>query len=213
MFYVYLLPLIFASAYSVPEQRQYNGLVLPEYVTTLNNNLNYKEPRKPYEYSYSVKDEYYGTDFQAAESSDGKSVNGHYEVLLPDGRRQKVEYNADDYTGYNADVSYDGTAASYHISRFYNSPNQPVKSNLKIVPSYPKHITPYLEKPRKQEYKQNSVTTTTKPEKTEPQPILEAKEKKAVPAKESKPKYGYKILGGAGSFRTANYPTLYNSNI
>merc|ERR1719511_582086 len=71
------------------------------------------EPR-PYEYAYGVKDEYSGVDIDAAESSDGKAVYGHYSVALPDGRRQNVKYTADHYTGYVADVSYEGYAAPYH---------------------------------------------------------------------------------------------------
>ena len=211
MLYVTLLTLIFASVYSIPEQREYHGTVLPEYVTTLYNNLNYGGPRKPYEYSYSVK--HYGTDFEAAESSDGKSVNGHYAVLLPDGRHQKVEYKADDYIGYNADVSYEGKAATYHISKSYNTPNQPVKYNTGIVSSYPKPITRNLATPRNIYYDKIAITTTSKPEKTEQNPILETKEDNAIPTKEAKPKYGYKILGNADNLRTANYPTLYNSKI
>ena len=68
----------------------------------------------PYEYAYGVKDEYTGTDIDASEASDGNVVNGHYSVLLPDGRRQNVKYTADHYTGYVADVSYEGYAAPYH---------------------------------------------------------------------------------------------------
>ena len=77
----------------------------------------YEEPKKPYSYAYAVKDEYAGTDFSAAEDSDGKAVTGHYTVLLPDGRRQTVAYTADHYAGYIADVSYEGHAApppAYH---------------------------------------------------------------------------------------------------
>ena len=68
------------------------------------------EPR-PYHYAYGVSDDYTGTNFEAAEDSDGSYVNGHYSVLLPDGRRQNVKYTADHYTGYVADVSYEGYAA------------------------------------------------------------------------------------------------------
>ena len=74
----------------------------------------YHEPKyepRPYHYAYGVSDDYTGTNFEAAEDSDGGYVNGHYSVLLPDGRRQNVKYTADHYTGYVADVSYEGYAA------------------------------------------------------------------------------------------------------
>ena len=48
----------------------------------------YENTLRLYEYSYEVKDEYHGTDFEAAESSDGQKVEGYYTVLLPDGRRR-----------------------------------------------------------------------------------------------------------------------------
>lgn len=50
-----------------------------------------------------------GTDFSHRAESDGITVNGEYRVLLPDGRRQIVDYVADD-SGYNADVKYEGEA-------------------------------------------------------------------------------------------------------
>ena len=34
----------------------------------------YKEPARPYSYSYSVSDNYHGTEFGASESSDGAVV-------------------------------------------------------------------------------------------------------------------------------------------
>ena len=52
----------------------------------------------PYQYAYGVKDEYTGTNLEAAESFDEKVVYGHYSVLLPDGRLQNVKYTADHYT-------------------------------------------------------------------------------------------------------------------
>ena len=49
-------------------------------------------------------------DYGHQESSDGKIVSGSYRVLLPDGRVQTVTYKVDDYSGYVADVKYDGVA-------------------------------------------------------------------------------------------------------
>ena len=66
---------------------------------------------KPYSYAYGVSDDYSKTNFNAAESGDENgSVVGSYSVSLPDGRTQHVRYTADDYNGYVADVSYEGSA-------------------------------------------------------------------------------------------------------
>ena len=70
----------------------------------------YKEEPKPYAYSYAVKDDYSGANFNAQETADGKAVTGSYQVALPDGRIQTVTYTADHYNGYVADVKYEGTA-------------------------------------------------------------------------------------------------------
>ena len=97
----------------------------------------YHEPKyepRPYHYAYGVSDDYTGTNFEAAEDSDGSYVNGHYSVLLPDGRRQNVNYKADHYTGYVADVSYEGYAVpapvhkpAYKPAPVYHPAPAPVK--------------------------------------------------------------------------------------
>ena len=63
----------------------------------------------PYSYSYSVKDEYTGNNFGAQEQKNqDNSVIGSYQVHLPDGRLQRVDYTADGYNGYIANVNYEG---------------------------------------------------------------------------------------------------------
>merc|ERR1711862_54753 len=69
-----------------------------------------RRPPQPYSYQYGVHDEYSGANFAANENSDTKVVSGTYTVALPDGRIQTVKYTADDYTGYVADVTYEGKA-------------------------------------------------------------------------------------------------------
>merc|ERR1711931_519722 len=65
-----------------------------------------------YSYEYGVADEYSGANFGQNEARDGYSTNGQYRVALPDGRTQVVTYNvADAYSGYVADVKYEGVAA------------------------------------------------------------------------------------------------------
>merc|ERR1712168_1736196 len=65
-----------------------------------------------YSYEYGVADEYSGANFGQNEARDGYSTNGQYRVALPDGRTQVGTYNvADAYSGYVADVKYEGVAA------------------------------------------------------------------------------------------------------
>merc|ERR1711970_1232207 len=64
-----------------------------------------------YAFEYGVADEYSGANFGQNEARDGYSTNGQYRVALPDGRTQIVTYNvADAYSGYVADVKYEGVA-------------------------------------------------------------------------------------------------------
>merc|ERR1711894_1013 len=63
----------------------------------------------PFAFSYGVADDYSKANFAASETSDGKITSGSYQVHLPDGRVQTVTYKADDYSGFVADVKYEGT--------------------------------------------------------------------------------------------------------
>merc|ERR1712128_222554 len=68
------------------------------------------ETEKPYSYQYGVADDYSSSNFNAAENADAAgNVQGSYSVALPDGRIQTVKYTSDNYNGYVADVSYEGT--------------------------------------------------------------------------------------------------------
>merc|ERR1712121_126164 len=65
-----------------------------------------------YQYGYAVADDYSGANFAQNENRDGYATNGEYRVALPDGRTQIVTYNvADGYSGYVADVRYEGVAS------------------------------------------------------------------------------------------------------
>merc|ERR1712218_345675 len=78
-----------------------------------------------------------GTDIDAAESSDGKAVYGHYSVVLPDGRRQNVKYTADHYAGYIADVSYEGYAAPAPVHKV--APYHPAPVHKPVYHAPPVH--------------------------------------------------------------------------
>lgn len=58
-----------------------------------------------YEYEYFVRDDHWGTNFGHKEYRDGKQTKGDYEVVLPDGRVQHVQYWSD-ASGYHASVTY-----------------------------------------------------------------------------------------------------------
>merc|ERR1719347_1869972 len=65
----------------------------------------------PYHYEYNVDDDKEYLHFGQEEEDDGTgNVHGDYHVQLPDGRLQRVDYHISGYSGYIADVKYDGEA-------------------------------------------------------------------------------------------------------
>ena len=71
--------------------------------------------------------------FEQNESRDGAATSGGYRVALPDGRTQIVTYTVDPYSGYVADVKYEGAAqypeekpaykpAPYHPAPYHPAP-------------------------------------------------------------------------------------------
>ncbi|KAA0188552.1 Cuticle Protein CPR RR-2 [Hyalella azteca] len=69
-----------------------------------------EEPPKPYAFDYGVRDDYSGANYGHSETSNGNSVEGSYQVALPDGRIQIVKYVADHKNGFQAQVEYEGEA-------------------------------------------------------------------------------------------------------
>lgn len=67
-----------------------------------NENLHYAAN---YEFGYRVRDQHSGNYFGHHEAKSGENTSGHYHVLLPDGRMQKVKYYAGP-SGFHADISY-----------------------------------------------------------------------------------------------------------
>ncbi|XP_055379341.1 pro-resilin [Condylostylus longicornis] len=61
-----------------------------------------------YEFQYDVQDIESGNDFGHMESRDGDKTVGRYYVLLPDGRKQIVNYEADE-NGYRPQITYEET--------------------------------------------------------------------------------------------------------
>lgn len=102
----------------------------------------YKEQGRPYNYAYAVNDDYKGLQFSAGEASDGQSVKGSYQVALPDGRLQNVDYTADHQKGYVADVSYKGYAsypppAPYKPAPYKPAPYKPAPQVYRPAPYKP----------------------------------------------------------------------------
>lgn len=62
-----------------------------------------------YEFKYDVQDDESGNNFGHMEQRDGDLTTGRYYVLLPDGRTQIVEYEADG-NGYRPTITYEGVA-------------------------------------------------------------------------------------------------------
>merc|ERR1711955_164631 len=79
-----------------------------------NSGYGYDEYEKPdpFQFEYGVHDDHYHTDFSEHRSGDeAGNIYGEYQVALPDGRIQYVEYKADGhYGGTVMEVKYTGEA-------------------------------------------------------------------------------------------------------
>ncbi|KAK9510976.1 hypothetical protein O3M35_005638 [Rhynocoris fuscipes] len=71
-----------------------------------------------YQFNYDVSAPEYGVEFGHGESRQGDDARGSYYVLLPDGRRQRVDYTAD-LDGYKPVVSYEDTGAAGRFGNNY----------------------------------------------------------------------------------------------
>lgn len=71
------------------------------------NDYESKEPAR-YNFEYNVLDYQSGNDFGHMETRDGDRTTGRYYVLLPDGRKQIVTYEADQ-NGYRPTITYEQT--------------------------------------------------------------------------------------------------------
>lgn len=86
----------------------------------------------PYEFAYGVRDQYTGNDYNHAQKSDGNTVTGEYQVLLPDGRKQIVTYTADHYNGFVAKVS----GGAFHTTLYDSSSSTKKLLLLLLLLSY-----------------------------------------------------------------------------
>merc|ERR550539_1378059 len=83
----------------------------------------YEDAPAVYAYEYAVSDSYSGANFGQNEKRDGYATNGEYRVALPDGRTQIVTYQVTDgYSGYIADVRYEGEPHYPEHKESYHAP-------------------------------------------------------------------------------------------
>ena len=75
-----------------------------------------------YSFDWSVNDDYSNNHFGQTESKDGDKTVGSYNVLLPDGRTQKVTYSVDGDGGYVAEVTYEGEAKYPETPKYKPAP-------------------------------------------------------------------------------------------
>ncbi|XP_057377214.1 adhesive plaque matrix protein-like [Daphnia carinata] len=137
----YPTPAYKAPAYPAPAYKA------PAYPAPAYPSPSYKTPEyapMPYSFAWNVKDDPSYNDYAHQETADDKGyVTGSYRTLLPDGRTQIVNYKADDYTGYVADVKYEGEAKEYkpaYKPAGYPSPAYP--SPAYPSPAYPSPAYP-----------------------------------------------------------------------
>nr|XP_045603773.1 pro-resilin-like [Procambarus clarkii] len=65
-----------------------------------------KQEGMPYDFQWDVQDPDSGNAFSHVENSDGRTTQGEYRVLMPDGRTQVVKF-FDNGDGFNAEVTYE----------------------------------------------------------------------------------------------------------
>ena len=93
-----------------------------------------------YNFDYAVKDDYTYVDMGHNEYRNGDNTKGQYFVALPDGRRQVVSYNVDDYSGYVADVKYEGEAKYDHgYKSGYKADHKPTYKAANVPVYHPKY--------------------------------------------------------------------------
>ncbi|XP_066951730.1 uncharacterized transmembrane protein DDB_G0289901-like [Macrobrachium rosenbergii] len=110
----------------------------------------YYEDDASYSFRYNVEDPFAGNYYGHYEERDGDHTAGGYNVLLPDGRHQKVSYTVSGDSGFVARVEYEGVANFYsqpvrhdviasqgpvaHSQSFSPSPGDPIHTELLPTP-------------------------------------------------------------------------------
>ncbi|XP_063630412.1 pro-resilin-like [Cydia splendana] len=84
----------------------------------------HEESEEPanYNFGYMVNDFEEGTDFGHHEERQDERAEGEYHVVLPDGRKQTVSYEADEH-GFKPHISYEDTDASARSGGYDSNAN------------------------------------------------------------------------------------------
>jgi len=104
--------------------------------------------REPYSYRYNVADQKTHNNFEVSETGDPDTVTGSYRIALSDGRIQVVTYEVHPEKGYNAKVTYEGTASYPDVPEGYKAsaygPLEPIRQPDKVF----KRQSPLPRKPK-----------------------------------------------------------------
>ena len=103
-----------------------------------------------YEFSYEVEASEYGTVFGQEETRQYENARGSYHVLLPDGRTQIVEYEADQ-EGYKPHIRYEATAGARESGHYWR-PNSNERTNRAIRLMYNINVNCKFGQARKKNY-------------------------------------------------------------
>jgi len=92
--------------------------------------------RDPYQYQLKVEDDKTSNSYEISETGSPDLVVGSYRIALPDGRTQIVTYEVHPDKGFDAKVSYEGTAQYPDTPNYVPSPYGPPEP---IRPGYAKY--------------------------------------------------------------------------
>lgn len=97
------------------------------------NDASYLQEPANYEFSYEVEASEYGTVFGQEETRQYENARGSYHVLLPDGRTQIVEYEADE-DGYKPHIRYEDTAGARESGYYWRAySNESTKRAIRLL--------------------------------------------------------------------------------
>lgn len=100
------------------------------------------DPHPKYEFQYSVADPVTGDQKSQQESRDGDKVQGYYTVVESDGSLRRVDYYADDVSGFTATVSHQPGGQPPPAPATYQTYRPEAVAPVKVVAPAPVKLTP-----------------------------------------------------------------------